>query len=44
MIVAEFIFNIDFVDMHFIYTHNTHDHQAQNFLTNELHQICEFYK
>ena len=41
MIVAEFIFNIDFVDMHFIYTH---DHQAQNFLTNELHQICEFYK
>ena len=35
--VADLVFNIDFVDMYFIYTHN---HQAHNFLTNELLQIC----
>ena len=35
--VADLIFNNDFVDIHFIYTH---DHQAYNFLTNELLQIC----
>ena len=34
--VADLDFNTDFVDMHFIYTH---DHQVLNFLTNELLQI-----
>ena len=31
--VADFIFNVYFVDMHFIYTHND---QAHNFLMNNL--------
>ena len=31
------IFKIDFFDMHFNYAHY---HQAQNFPTKELHQIC----
>ena len=38
--VADFIFNVYFVDMHFIYTHND---QVHNFLMNNLLMIlCLF--
>ena len=37
IIAVAFIFNIDFFDIHFIYTYN---HEAHDFPTNELHQIC----
>ena len=34
----ESVFNVDFIDMHFIYTQN---YQAQKFPANELHQIYQ---
>ena len=36
-LIVDLIFNIDFVDINFVYTY---DHQTQNFLINELLQIC----
>ena len=38
MVVLDSIFNIVFFfEMHYAYKH---DYQAQNFLTNESHQVC----